>query len=90
LIASAISANSCTRAAPSEEGKGSTFRLDLPLAAAEATELPRAGESRPVIGLTADQPEWRVLVVDDGDASSLPCRQLCLFICTSPSPTPQH
>jgi CheY-like chemotaxis protein len=51
----------------SQLGNGSTFRLDLPMAAAQAAELPRAEESRQVVGLATDQPEWRLLIVDDSD-----------------------
>ena len=51
--------------AKSEVGRGSTFRCDLPLSAAEAAEVPRAEQQRHVVGLAAGQPEWRVLIVDD-------------------------
>ena len=63
-------------AATSREGKGSTFRLDLPMAAAEAAELPDAEESRRVIGLAKGHSEWRVLVVDDVEDNRLLLRQV--------------
>ena len=47
-------------------GRGSTFRLDLPVAAAQAAELPQGDDLRPVVALAEGQPTWRVLIVDDG------------------------
>ena len=60
----------------SEVGVGSAFRLDLPVTVAAAAELPQAEDRRRVVGLAEGQPEWRVLVVDDGEHNRLLLRQL--------------
>jgi signal transduction histidine kinase/CheY-like chemotaxis protein len=50
----------------SEPGKGSLFKVKIPF---EMVEAEKASSSKAavaeVIGLQADQPEWRILVVDD-------------------------
>ena len=64
-------------AVESQPGVGSTFRLDLPVALARADEVSRPEGARRVIGLAKGQPEWRILVVEDGaDSRRLLCRLL--------------
>ena len=54
----------------SELGRGTLFRVNIPLPPAEA-EAPYDAPAARVIGLTAGQPDWRVLVVDDNDENRL-------------------
>ena len=50
----------------SAQGEGSLFRIELPAALAEATEVVDAGSAGPdVLGLAPGQPEWRILIVED-------------------------
>ena len=49
----------------SEVGKGSVFHVELAVAPAEADEL-EAGAARQVIGVAPDQPQYRILIVEDG------------------------
>lgn len=50
----------------SEVGKGTVFRVVLPLELVDAKEVIGNSSTKPeVFGLAPDQPEWRVLVVDD-------------------------
>ena len=50
----------------STPGVGSIFRVELPVALAEAAEMAAVEIARPtVLGLEPDQPEWRILVVED-------------------------
>ncbi|WP_324566936.1 transporter substrate-binding domain-containing protein [Accumulibacter sp.] len=61
----------------SEIGKGSTFRIELPLDLARAEDLPEAAPERgEVIGLESGQPEYRVLIVDDNLENRLLLKQL--------------
>ncbi|WP_300451544.1 ATP-binding protein [Accumulibacter sp.] len=61
----------------SEVGKGSLFRVALPLHRARAEDLPEVlPEKGEVIGLAAGQPEYRILVVDDNPENSLLLTQL--------------
>lgn len=48
-------------------GRGSVFRLDLPLREAQVADLPHAEQAEPgrVIGLAPDQPPCRILIVED-------------------------
>ncbi len=62
--------------ATSQVGRGTTFRCDLPVAIAKATELPRAEAQRRVVGLAEGPPEWRVLIVDDSADNRLLLRQM--------------
>ncbi|CAG0967977.1 partial two-component system, sensor histidine kinase and response regulator, partial [Gammaproteobacteria bacterium] len=55
----------------STPGQGSTFAFEMPVALAAEADLPRALAVRRVIGLEPDQPKYRLLVVDDRDASRL-------------------
>ena len=52
-----------TLEAESRLGRGSTFRLEIPVR--EGTDRGQAPQPRRVVGLEAGQPLWRVLVVDD-------------------------
>jgi signal transduction histidine kinase/CheY-like chemotaxis protein len=50
----------------SEPGRGSLFKVKIPLKIVEAeTAISSKAPIAEVIGLQADQPEWRILVVDD-------------------------
>lgn len=47
-------------------GKGSIFRVDVPVALAEAPEVVERRSTGPaVLGLASGQPAWRILVVED-------------------------
>jgi hypothetical protein len=53
-------------------GEGSLFRVVLPVALAESSEASVAVMAHPtVIGLAEDQPEWRILVVEDNPDNRL-------------------
>jgi CheY-like chemotaxis protein/anti-sigma regulatory factor (Ser/Thr protein kinase) len=50
----------------SEPGRGSLFKVKIPLQMVEAeAAIPGEAPAAEVIGLQADQPDWRILVVDD-------------------------
>ena len=50
----------------SRPGAGSRFRIELPVEAAEESDVHAAiGEDRRVLGLQSGQPDYRILVVDD-------------------------
>ncbi|MRR49852.1 MAG: PAS domain S-box protein [Rhodocyclaceae bacterium] len=51
----------------SEPGRGSRFRVNLPLELASEEEVRRMGEASrgEVVGLVPGQPAWRVLIVED-------------------------
>ncbi|MBW9262305.1 MAG: response regulator [Candidatus Thiodiazotropha sp. (ex. Lucinisca nassula)] len=50
----------------SEIGRGSLFRVELPMALAEVTEAAKlATKPLEIYGLEPGQPEWRILVVED-------------------------
>jgi CheY-like chemotaxis protein len=56
----------------SKLGEGTLFRVELPVALAEASEATVAATARPaVLGLAQDQPEWRILVVEDNPDNRL-------------------
>lgn len=46
-------------------GQGSRFRFWLPVLPSNSAESERIATDRPVIGLLPDQPQYRILVVDD-------------------------
>lgn len=49
-------------------GRGSLFRVDLPVALSEAADTIAIGMAEPqVLGLESGQPAWRILVVEDND-----------------------
>ena len=51
----------------STAGKGSVFRFEIPAEMADASEVtqPPEGMRQRVVRLAADEPEWRILVVED-------------------------
>lgn len=49
----------------SQKGQGTTFAVTLPLQWADLTELEGEAEEQIVMGLSAEQPNFRLLVVDD-------------------------
>ena len=60
----------------SELGKGSAFRVEVPLQVAdEQTKLARVDVHR-AARLAPGEPEWRILVVEDTEANSLLLKQL--------------
>jgi PAS domain S-box-containing protein len=48
-------------------GKGSVFRFEIPAEAANIIEIKQRAEEKGqrILGLTADEPEWRILIVED-------------------------
>lgn len=53
-------------------GKGSLFRVDLPVTLTHAAQVIGAETARPaVLGLETGQPEWRILVVEDNPDNRL-------------------
>jgi CheY-like chemotaxis protein len=64
-------------AVESRLGKGSTFRVELPVEPAESWEIAARGSSRgEVAGTEAGQPEKRILIVEDDTANSLLLRRM--------------
>ncbi|MEO1402374.1 MAG: ATP-binding protein [Cyanobacteria bacterium J06635_1] len=51
--------------ATSKLGKGSTFSFDIPLVVAQPQQHPTSQSSPQVVGIAANQPDYRILVVDD-------------------------
>ncbi len=49
----------------SEVERGSTFKFEIPVSAVEASAIPAPKINCEVIGLQANQPQYRILVVDD-------------------------
>jgi len=66
----------------SAPGKGSLFRVDLPLkeASAEAVASPAASIRQEVLGLEAGQPSYRVLIVEDQLENQLLLTQLMVAV----------
>lgn len=52
-------------------GKGSIFNFDIPLCLAQTDDVQTPQESRRIIGLVPEQPQYRILVVDDNQLSRL-------------------
>lgn len=59
-------------------GKGSLFRVELPLDEVMETEIvkPKSMESGSIVGLAAGQPEYRILIVEDQRDNQLLLTQL--------------
>ena len=56
----------------SEPGKGTLFRIELPMALADAPDLDELVCSAPIVtGLESGQPPWRILIVEDNPDSRL-------------------
>ncbi len=55
----------------SKVGEGTIFKFDLAVALADASEINAAQETKRAIGLEPNQPEYRILVVDDRMESRL-------------------
>ena len=53
----------------SEVGKGTIFRLDVQVEKADNADVATSGLERRVVGLAPDQPQYRLLVVEDNDIS---------------------
>ncbi|MBV1787359.1 response regulator [Marinobacterium sp. D7] len=62
----------------SEQGKGSLFRIDLPLSKAKAEDIvkPQQTDAGRVVGLAPGQPPYRVLIVEDQRDNQLLLSQL--------------
>jgi PAS domain S-box-containing protein len=58
--------------------KGSVFRFDIPVETANATEIehPVKETGQRAVGLAADEPEWRILIVEDEADNRLLLRHL--------------
>ena len=52
-------------------GQGTIFKFDVPLCLAQSHEVQTPQETRRVIGLAPDQPNYRILVVEDVKSSRL-------------------
>ena len=50
---------------------GSTFKFELPVASSSADDITVEEQYRPVSGIAPDQPQWRLLVVDDNPDNRL-------------------
>ena len=56
----------------SEPGKGTLFRIELPVAPAETAQVRSGASAAPTVtGLEAGQPAWRILVVEDNPENRL-------------------
>ena len=55
----------------SEVGRGSTFKFDIQVHLAQATDLPTQSQTRQIIGLAQNPPPIRLLIVDDNWENSL-------------------
>ncbi len=53
----------------SEVNRGTTFRFGVPFLTADTPEIKTSGLERRVIGLAPNQPQYRLLVVEDNDIS---------------------
>jgi len=53
----------------SESGKGSTFQFNIPVRVVKSTDMQTAEAFRHIIALEADQPIYRILIVDDDESS---------------------
>jgi signal transduction histidine kinase/CheY-like chemotaxis protein len=61
----------------STAGKGSVFRVEAPARIAEASEVPDStAELAQVVGLEPDQPDFRVLIVEDQEENRTVLRRL--------------
>jgi CheY-like chemotaxis protein len=60
--------------------RGTTFTFDIQVTLAEATEIKTSQQTRKVIGLAPNQPEYRILVVDDRPESRLFLLKLLKFM----------
>lgn len=64
-------------AVESEPGKGTIFRVSLPLSLSEAGAVVESKEQKAeVLGLEPGQPEWRILMVEDNSDNRLLLRSL--------------
>ncbi|WP_264322751.1 response regulator [Zarconia navalis] len=50
-------------------GRGTIFRFAIPITLAKSSDLPKRPSTRQVIGLAANQPNYRILAVDDRSAN---------------------
>ena len=60
----------------STPGRGSKFHVTVPLEIAEASEAPEAAAGREVAGIEDGQPDYRILVVEDGRENRMLLRRL--------------
>lgn len=61
----------------SQPGRGSLFRVEVPVQGAEASEAAGANTDRPrIVGLVPGQPEQRILIVEDEAANALLLRRM--------------
>lgn len=60
----------------SQVGQGATFSFDIQAERASADHVPASQPLRRVVGLAPDQPEYRVLIVDDRGENRLLIREL--------------
>ncbi len=64
----------------SKPGRGSLFTFDIYITQADATEIQMTSSKRQVIGLAPNQPQYRILVVDDAPESRLVLIKLFMLI----------
>jgi len=64
----------------SELGKGSLFKFDIPIELTSEVDIAPQQSRRQIIGLEPDQPNYRILVVDDKPENRLLLKKLLLTV----------
>jgi two-component system sensor histidine kinase/response regulator len=65
-----------TLAAESEFGKGSLFRVEVPVKIIDPVSIKASSPPRKVVGLEQNQPQYRILIVEDYDENRLLLKKL--------------
>ncbi len=66
--------------ARSQEGHGSSFRFTLPVKPASGVGVESGSTGKRIIGLAADQPEYRILIVEDRPENRMLLRKLMQIV----------